>query len=302
MNALPAPLDIRSWLELATKGLPAEARERICEEIEDHYWSSASHYQEQGKSPAEARQRAIAELGDVREAHGAFHDAHASKGRYLLAGILSMTMPLLFAVIFLKEPEYLVSGGPFREALIGFAYLLQPLLLALPMLAIIRAGSSLLGYRFHFSIGKWRVGLLIVGFLLAFLPSVLNGVSLMATGQAFFLEPGPGEFVTVHGIIGDSGILLLSFGLVTIGYHISRLKHSLYGMRSMLMISAWAWGLIQAGLVFLETGNTITLLVFTLMFTATAFCILLGWMFIKAALMGKPLLPIPTMGRTNSAA
>lgn len=301
MSALPAQLDINSWLELATNGLPDEVRQPICEEIADHYWNSASHYEEQGKSADEARRDAIAELGDAQEARGAFRDAHASKGRYLLTGLMSMAMPLLFAAIFLEEPESLVNGNSLRAVLICLVYLLQPLLLALPMLAIICSGYNLLNYRFRFPIGKWRAGLLLAGLLITFLPGAIDGVSLLVTGQAFFAEPGVEAVIRLRGMISDSGVLMLSFGLLAMSYHIGRLKHSLYGMRFMLMASSLVWGLSQAGLVFVGTENTLSPLAFVLMFTATTFCIFLGWMFIKAAFMGR-LLPLPDMDRTGMAA
>lgn len=299
MRALPAQLDINSWLELATKGLPDEARQRICEEIEDHYWSSADYFEQQGKPAVEAHHDALAELGDVRAARGAFRDAHASKPRYFMAGLLSMAMPLLFAVVFLEEPEYLISGISFRMALIGLVYLLQPLILALPMLAIVWSGYSLLSYRFRFLIGKWRAGLLVVGLLTIFLPRAMDGVSLIVIGKAFFSEPGVKEIIPFRGMISDTGIFLLSLGLIAMSYHVSRLKHSLYGTKFVLIISSWAWGLSQVGLVLVGVKNTLSPLVFVLMFTATAFCIFLGWMFIKAAFMGR-LLSIPDTGKPNA--
>lgn len=300
MNAPPAQHDITSWLALATKGLPDEARQRVCEEIEDHYWSSARRYQEQGKSAAEAHRDAIAELGDVREARCAFLDAHASRRRYLLAGLLSMAMPLVFAAVFLEEPEHLVNANAFRAILIGIVYLMQPLLLVLPTMAIIYSGCSLLSYRFHFPIGKWRAGLLVAGLLITFLPSSTDGISLIVAGRALFAEPGVKGIAALRGLISDSGVFLLSLGLLAVSHHISRLKHSLYGMKFVLISSSCVWGLSQVGLVFVGTENTISPLVFVLMFTATAFCVFLGWMFIKAAFMGR-LFSIPHMGRTGTA-
>jgi hypothetical protein len=300
MNALPAQLDINSWLELATKGLPDDARQRVCEEIEDHYWNSARYFAEQGKLAAEAHRDAIAELCDAQEAHCAFRDAHASKIRYLVTGLLSMAMPLIFAAVFLEEPEYLVSGDSFRAVLIGIVYLLQPLLLALPMLVIVCSGYSLLSYRFRFPVGIWRAGLLIAGLLVIFLPASIDGVSLIVIGTAFFTESGMTGVVPLRGIISDAGVLLLSLGLIATSHHISRLKHSLYGMKFMLMASSWVWGLSQLGLLLVGIENSISPLVFVLMFTATGFCIFLGWMFIKAAFMGRLLL-IPTIGKPNTS-
>jgi hypothetical protein len=301
MNTLPAQLDLDSWLELATNGLPDEMRQRIREEIEDHYWNSTSHYEEQGKSADEARRDAIAELGDVQEARGAFRDAHASRFRYLLAGLLSMAMPLLFAAVFLKEPEYLLNGDSFRAILIGMVYLLQPVFLVLPVLAIVCSGYSLLSYRFRFPIGKWRAGFVITGLLILFLPSSIDGISLIVKGQAFFAESGAEGAASLRSMINDTGVFLLSFGLLAMGHHISKLRHSLYGTRFVLIASSWVWGLSQAGLVFAGAGNTVSPLVFVLMFTGTAFCIFLGWMFIKAAFMGR-LLSMPDMGRRNMMA
>jgi len=298
MSSLVLHHDLDGWLEQATQGFPDEARQRIREEIEDHYLSGVCYYQERGESEEEASQNAIADLGDVRDVRRAFHDTYASKGEYLLAGILSITLPLVFAILFRGEPEFPIDGGPFRAIFTGLLCLLQVILLGLPALTIIYSGYGLLTHRFHFAIGKWRVGLLAAGLSLAFLPSCLNAIWLIATGQSFFVESYVPAASTVQKIISSTGVFLFSSSLILMGHHIGKLRYSLYGMQPALIVSAWGWGLSQAGMACLRSADRTSLLIFMLVLSSTAFCTFLGWMFIKAAFRGRPPLPILGMSGT----
>ena len=291
--------ELDGWLAQATQGFSDETRQRIREEIEDHYLSGVSHYQARGKSEEEAHRSALAELGNRRDARRAFHDTYASKRNYMVVGFLSMGMPLLFAMLFRSEPEFLVGEVPFRANLIGLFDLLQLVLFALPALTIVYFGYGLLANRFHFSVGKWRIGVLVAGLLLTFLPSCVNAIRLIVTGHESFVAPYVRATSTTREAIGAAGIILFSAGLMLVSHHLGRLKYSLYGMQPALIVSAWIWGGCQVSLALVGLTNRTALLTFLLVLSSTAFCFFLGWMFIKAAFRGLPPLPIPGSGIWN---
>ncbi|MBN1312380.1 MAG: hypothetical protein JXB30_13260 [Anaerolineae bacterium] len=299
MISLGLHYSLDDWLTRATQGFPDEAQQRIREEIEDHYWSGISYYQAMGKSEEEACRSAIADLGDVRDARRAFYDTYASKWSYLLTGILSIMLPLVFAVLFRREPELLIGGGPFKATLTGLFCLLQFILLGLPTFTIIYSGYGLLTHRFHFAIGRWRVGLLVLGLTLTFLPDCLNAIWLLATGQGFFVETYIHGIPSIQKIISCAGAFLFSSGLILMGHHLGKLRYSLYGMQPALIVSAWIWGLSQACMALLQSAGRTSSLIFTLVLSSTAFCTFLGWMFVKAAYRGLPPLPIPGMSRSG---
>jgi hypothetical protein len=293
MSLAPIHPDLSRWLEMATKGFPAEAQQRICEEIEDHYLSAASFYQEEGQSAAEAQHNAILELGDVQVARRAFRDTYVSQRQYLLTGILSMIMPLVFAVLFREEPARLLGEGVMTARLIGIFSLLQPLLLVLPILTIVYAGYGLLTNRFHFRPGRWYIGLLIAGLLLAFLPDYLSGIGLIVTGHPFSIGMYVPGASNVQRLVGATGVFIFSSCLMLMSYRLSKLRHSLYGMQPALIVSSWLWGLTQACLAFARITQRTIPFTILLVVSSTAFCTFLGWMFIKAAFKGKLPFPMP---------
>jgi hypothetical protein len=130
----------------------------------------------------------------------------------------------------------------------------------------------------------------------------LNAIWLITTGQSFFVESYVPDAATIQRVISSIGTFLFSASLILMGQHIGKLRYSLYGMQPALIVSAWVWGLSQAGMAFLRAAERTSLLIFMLVLSSTAFCTFLGWMFIKAAFRGRPPLPILGMGGTGSVA
>ncbi|MBN1427213.1 MAG: hypothetical protein JXB07_02435 [Anaerolineae bacterium] len=301
----PTTDDLNRWLQQAMLGLSGEVQQRIREELEDHYLSSLSHHQHEGESDMEARQNALIELGDAKDAQRAFHDAHGSKWQYLLAGILSMVIPLILAVTLLVEPEYLFREGPSMSSLVGIWYLLMFLPVVLPVLYVIYCGYGLLKYRFHLTLERWRIGLFVAGMLVFCLPDCLDGLWIIVTGHAFFTEPYMAGVLTVQQVVGFAGSFLISAGLLAMSYRIRHLPFSLYGMRVALIVSASIWGFSQVCMTLLNVFPDLAASTTQVFFLGVAlplmtFCVCLGWMFIKAAFMGQIPLPIPDIRRTDA--
>lgn len=61
------PTGLEEWLEVATRGLCADARERVRREISDHHRSALEAALEAGASADAARHSALGSLGDARE-------------------------------------------------------------------------------------------------------------------------------------------------------------------------------------------------------------------------------------------
>jgi len=58
--------DLEKWIDEASKGLEPLAREKIMEQITEHYEDSVAGYRSSGLSEVEARSRAIIDLGNPR--------------------------------------------------------------------------------------------------------------------------------------------------------------------------------------------------------------------------------------------
>ncbi len=65
-------MELNDWLEIATRRLCSEARERIRTEIEDHYLDSVEANRLQGMGESEARYLAIISLGNPKSAARSF--------------------------------------------------------------------------------------------------------------------------------------------------------------------------------------------------------------------------------------
>jgi hypothetical protein len=70
---------LAEWLEIATAKLSSPAQERIRVEIEAHFAESVESHQMAGCAEIEARQAAVAELGDPRAAGKRFGRQHLTK-------------------------------------------------------------------------------------------------------------------------------------------------------------------------------------------------------------------------------
>ena len=70
---------LSEWLETATKGLVAPARERIQTEIEAHYTEAVAAHVADGMRPAAAEMLALEDLGDARKAGKEFRKRHLTQ-------------------------------------------------------------------------------------------------------------------------------------------------------------------------------------------------------------------------------
>src|SRR5580658_3727668 len=70
---------LAGWLEIATDGLEASARQRIANEIGVHYAEAVSAHQATGETEHSAQATALAELGDPQEAALNFQKSHLTE-------------------------------------------------------------------------------------------------------------------------------------------------------------------------------------------------------------------------------
>src|ERR1017187_398781 len=76
---------LRGWLESATTGLVAPAKQRIRTEIEAHYREAVATHVAQGLSEPSAKNAALVELGEPRAAARRFRRSHLTSGDAKLA-------------------------------------------------------------------------------------------------------------------------------------------------------------------------------------------------------------------------
>jgi len=90
----PSPQNLSEWLEIATKKLVSQARQRIWTEVASHYEEAVEAHL-QSDLPIEAAQAAaLAELGDAKAAARRFRRTHLTESEFRkVAGMLESYQP-----------------------------------------------------------------------------------------------------------------------------------------------------------------------------------------------------------------
>lgn len=127
-NVLKRPESVDRWLEIATKGLCAQAKERIRAEIQSHYDDAVAESMEQGLSAAEAHAAAVAGLGNPRRSRRAFRHSYLTERQARYVQQLGtpdrkrLRLPLFLVALFVLM---LAFGGCRPVAVLGMACFLS---------------------------------------------------------------------------------------------------------------------------------------------------------------------------------
>lgn len=125
---MSAPLDLCEWLGTATRGLPAQIKARIYDELTAHYQDAYDEVCAEGGSADDAHQKALARLGDARLTAKALRQTHLARRRYAWAMGAALAS-LLWVVV-----GALMMGSSLIFSLLAFAL----------MLVVLRSFKSLL--------------------------------------------------------------------------------------------------------------------------------------------------------------
>lgn len=78
--------DLEKWIGEASKGLEPLAREKITEQITEHYEDSVASYRSSGLSEVDARSRAMVDLGNAKSAQRNYQRYFLSKNQHRCIG------------------------------------------------------------------------------------------------------------------------------------------------------------------------------------------------------------------------
>ena len=134
----PAPLlEITAWLETATRGLPPQTRALAAQELAAHYADAVAAHRAANIPEYEARNLALAELGDPNETALGLRSAHLPLRRLWAGLAASLLFPVVFGLIAIGYPligetlAYLILD----LCLIGTAWVVMPVFQRLPQLS-----------------------------------------------------------------------------------------------------------------------------------------------------------------------
>lgn len=107
---------LAGWLEIATDGIEASAKQRIASEIESHYAEAVNSHIAEGESQESARSIALAELGDPHKAAVNFRKSHLTERETFYLNQLEW----IAAKPFLSFWALLLDGIPFALTTVFF--------------------------------------------------------------------------------------------------------------------------------------------------------------------------------------
>lgn len=110
-------ITLDNWLDTATRGLCADARERIDEEVTEHFFDAQSAYMNDGSTEDEAMEKALRELGNPRRARRRLRREHftAVEAIYIL-GSINEELP---------KPSEWKTAATFSFPILGWFYLMS---------------------------------------------------------------------------------------------------------------------------------------------------------------------------------
>ncbi|MBC7811170.1 MAG: hypothetical protein H7175_08490 [Burkholderiales bacterium] len=237
MSTLEAQFDheLTTWLDAATRGLPADVKVMARAEFAAHYADAFDDHMEQGLSAAEAQREALAELGDVAETARGLQDTHLAERRYGRAAAASMVYPVAFLVL---------SSGMVQPW--SVADILYSCAILLPALYVMRSLKALLRLRYNFSNINRSVSVFWLGTLLLTLPPALSWLLLgePVTSEAVRYSL-TGVFNLPQGVLNITyliGVFVSGLGMIYVGDRLMHLKDGLYGLRTILFGALWLTG------------------------------------------------------------
>ena len=136
MTQSPLP-EITSWLETATRGLPPHTRALAAQELTAHYTDAVAAHRAANIPEYEARNLALAELGDPNATALGLRSVHLPLRRLWAGLAASLLFPMVFGLIAIGYPligetlAYLILD----LSLIGTALVVMPVFQRLPQLS-----------------------------------------------------------------------------------------------------------------------------------------------------------------------
>jgi hypothetical protein len=236
--------ELAHWLDEATRGLPCRAAAQVRAELSNHYADALEDYEARGKSPNEAHQAALRDLGNAITVRAGLFETYLAPRRYRLA----MAAALVFPLVVILNGMGLLAGAN--------GDVLYYLGLLLPTPYILRAFQTLLALRFRVhtqrvmfaaALGLCAMSLprvasaLYVGFTdsiaggylshvtikglagldaAAILGTLVTGAAFIALCDALFRAYKPSNMLRLFGVLGIlTGYAILGNGLAEAFHH-----------------------------------------------------------------------------------
>jgi hypothetical protein len=219
---------ITRWLETATKGLPSHAAQMARDEIGAHYADSVAEYRAMGKTEAEARRVALADLGDVRATARALRDAHLARRRYAIAAAACLVYPVTLGLLSFLEATVLRS-----DVLTEFVYLGSALISILYALSGLK---RLLGHEAHssrrlFALIAWAFVVADVAILAS---QAVFGQRTIANTTRRGLHDATTFLQAAFDLVDLGGEVIGATGLLLLGARLAKVENPLYGLRGLV--------------------------------------------------------------------
>jgi len=290
--------DLVRWLNLATRGLPADVAASVRAEFEAHYEDALLEHQSRGLNDFEAHRHALAELGDAREAARALHDTHLAERRYLKAALASIAPSIaLLVVVFMGQAagDRVTEPSDFFDATIWLGFLTF-----FAVAYVLRVFKVLLSGQFNVYQIDRPVALVTIGLLIVTAMSLASRVLFDRQVAVLVNDPMIVEMplritagVSLENIVNIfnvAGILTLGLGWLWLSDRLVMIEDRTYGLlkplRYLLLISGF--GIISSGiasLLGLTNANYLALMVLAVV----GVCKYAAWtlLFFRAAYRGS---------------
>jgi hypothetical protein len=241
------------------------------EELAAHYQDAVEAYIEAGLAPAEAHERALADLGGANLTSNGLKDAHLGHKRYIWAIIASMVN---LAALLLLPIFYVMFG--FKEDSTGaiILFVVADLILLGATVFVLLAMKQVLAWRFglpHLGRAIW----LAVGGLAVQIGADVTSLLFFGYSHNISASNTDSIFSAVSTLdlalklISLGGFLVLGLGLLQVAFHLFRMADNLYGLARPLAVlmlilgfffaTAWIWLNLPAGALALLAGVIVQL-------------------------------------------
>lgn len=213
--------DLQRWLKKSTRGLDAELKDIIYDEITAHYEDAHADYMADGYDAATAHQMTMRDLGDESAVGKELRNIHYGNLRYLLYALVGLIFPIAY-IVSIPFNEKLVGGIAFNLAIF------------LPMVYIVSSFRTLLHDRYsqvnieqNIMLIRWGIIVVCVtrfiGWYIYHQPTIIESYTRSIFEAISIWEMG-------LNMLSIAGLLLASVGFILIGEQTLRLHEDLYGL------------------------------------------------------------------------
>lgn len=224
MSGFPFKDDLTRWLDQATEGLLPEQAAPIRAELTAHFEDAVEAWVEQGMSPQDARQRALADLGDPCTTARSLNDTHRGQQEYKRGMLASL---LVLVCVFGFSPLKDILGFADYSTADRLLHILANAVNTVLIVRIVITMRRMIMWRFDVASADFPSRLIMGGFAVNLAGNVLLELIVDTWDPVPTLHNTSSALEALGLIVMHGGILVICAGMLLLAGRVLAVKSGL---------------------------------------------------------------------------